>query len=314
MTRRLLFFLSMLIWIAGKLYAADSTRIYSSIDRVPNIHVQDKRYYVTDPAGILSTSSTDSVNAVCRRLEQETGIETAVVMLPSIGENDSFDFGYQLFRKWGIGKKKNNNGLLVLFVLDQHNVRFITGYGIEGDLPDALCKRIQQRYMIPAFKQGDYSSGMVQGMVAVYKTLKDSMKPDHSGGNGNQLWNYVFLVVAVLLFILIPYLMRRRQERCPKCGKHSLKKTSSEVSVLSNGHRIQMDIFKCTHCGYTTTRKKDLDDDGDGMHSGMGPFMGGFLGGTLLGGGFGRGGNGGFEGGGSFGGGDTGGGGADSNW
>lgn len=314
MIRRFFFFLTILLTCA-QLYAQDSAGVFSTPESVPNIHVQDKRYYVTDPAGILSAAATDSVNAVCRRLETQTGIETAVVMLPSIGEQGSFDFGYQLFRKWGIGKKKNNNGLLVLFVQDQRNIRFVTGYGIEGYLPDALCKRIQRRYMIPAFKNGDYDTGMVHGMAAVYTTLKDSMKPDSPAAEGSSPWNYVFLVVAILLFILIPYQMRRRQERCPKCGKHTLKRTSGDVTILNNGHHIRMDVYRCSHCGYTTTRRKDLDDDGDGMHSGMGPFLGGFLGGSLLGGGFGRSGSdGGFEGGGSFGGGDTGGGGADSSW
>lgn len=312
--KRLFFFLCFL-WAAIGLSAQDSVRTYT-LENVPNIHIQDRRFYVTDPSGILSFSATDSINSVCRLLETQTGIETAVVLLPSIGGEDPFDFGYRLFRKWGLGKKKNNNGLLVLFVLDQRKVRFITGYGLEGDLPDALCKRIQQQYMVPAFRKKDYNTGMVQGTLAIYNTLKDSMKPDSSANKGEiSLWNYVFLVIVILLFILIPYLMRRRQERCPKCGKHSLKRTSSQVSVMNNGHRWQMTVYKCSHCGYTITRNKDLDDDGDDRNSGMGPFMGGFLGGTLLGGGFGRGGSGGgFEGGGSFGGGDTGGGGAGSDW
>lgn len=313
MVKRIFFFLALLLAIL-QMQAQDSAGTYT-LERVPNIHLQDKRFYVTDPSGILSANATDSVNAVCSVLERQTGIEVAVVILPSIEGHSPFDFGYQLFRKWGLGKKKNNNGLLVLFVADQHSIRFVTGYGLEGYLPDALCKRIQQRYMIPAFRQGDYNTGMVQGMTAVYQILKDSMKPDSSAEGNISMWNYVFLIVAILLFMLIPYQMRRRQERCPRCGKHALKRTSSQVSVLSNNHRIQMDVYECKHCGYTTTRKKDLDDDGDDMHSGIGPFLGGFLGGSLLGGGFGRGGDsGGFSGGGSFGGGDTGGGGAGSDW
>lgn len=308
-----IFFLLCLLQAVLQLPAQDSVRTYTLAD-VPNVHVQDRRLYVTDPSGVLSAAAADSVNAVCRLLENRTGIETAVVLLPSIGGQDAFDFGYRLFRKWGLGKKKNNNGLLVLFVSDQRTVRFITGYGIEGYLPDALCKRIQQRYMIPAFRQGDYDGGMVRGMAAVYTTLKDSMQPDVPAAESVSPWNYVFLIVAILLFMLIPYQMRRRQERCPKCGRPTLKRTSSQVSVVNGGHRVQLDVYTCKHCGYTTTRRQNLDDDGDGMHSGMGPFLGGFLGGSLLGGGFGRGGSGGFEGGGSFGGGDTGGGGAGSDW
>lgn len=305
-------FLFLLVLSVIQMSAQAPVKAYT-LEDVPNIHLSDKRFYTTDPSGILSQQAKDSVNAVCRLLESQTGIETAVVMLPSIGEADPFDFGYQLFRKWGIGKKKNDNGLLVLFVLDQRKVHFITGYGLEGDLPDALCKRIQQRYMVPAFRRGDYDAGMVSGMSAVYSLLKDSMRPDKPD-NTVSPWNYVFLIVTILLFIIVPYLMRRRQKRCPHCGRHTLQRTSSEVSVKNNGHRVQMDVYKCSHCGYTVSRRKDLDGDDD-THSGFGPFMGGFLGGTMLGNGFGRSSGGdGFEGGGSFGGGDTGGGGAGSDW
>ena len=72
-------------------------------------------------------------------LEKKTGIQAIVVMLPSIGDEDIFEFSQKLFRHWGIGEKKRNNGLLVVYVSDQRTIRFHTGYGIEGSLPDAKC-------------------------------------------------------------------------------------------------------------------------------------------------------------------------------
>ena len=132
-----------------------------TVDEVPNVHLKDARQYVTDPSAILSTAARDSINLMLGQLEQGSGIEVAVVMLPSIGNDDIFDFAHNLFRKWGIGKKKENNGLLVLFVMDQHKVRFTTGYGLEGTLTDALSKRIQMNEMVPAFKEGKWDEGMV---------------------------------------------------------------------------------------------------------------------------------------------------------
>lgn len=159
-----------------------------TVDEVPNIHLKDARQYVTDPSAILSTAARDSINLMLGQLEKGSGIEVAVVMLPSIGNDDIFDFAHNLFRKWGIGKKKENNGLLVLFVMDQHKVRFTTGYGLEGALTDALSKRIQMNEMVPAFKEGKWDEGMVKGVRATVAILKGEVAADQYGttnANGN---------------------------------------------------------------------------------------------------------------------------------
>lgn len=117
--------------VATLTFAAGEAKQYTLQD-VPNVRLSDVRQYVSDPSHILSTSARDSINAVLGRLEASTGIETAVVMLPSIGEADIFNFGHELFRQWGIGKKKSDNGLLILFVADQRKVRFTVGYGLRA--------------------------------------------------------------------------------------------------------------------------------------------------------------------------------------
>ena len=283
-----------------------------TIDQVPNVHLMDKRLYTTDPAQMLSPVAQDSVNAICARLEKETGIETAVVILPSIGEATPFDFATELFRHWGIGKKKNNNGLLVLYIVDQHKVRFQTGYGLEGDLPDALCKRIQQQYIIPYLKQGDWDNGVVNGMRAVYQTLNGSMTPDNDATESDNTFAFLFLIGAILFFIFLPSILNNHRSRCSRCGKRAVKKVSSQRLTLSNGTRIRRDTYRCEHCGNITTKDHRDDDRPDGNAFLTGLFLGSLLGrGGSRGGGFG---DSGFSGGGSFGGGSTGGGGAESGW
>ena len=71
-----------------------------TVDEVPNVHLKDARQYVTDPSGILSTAARDSINLMLGQLEEGSGIEVAVVMLPSIGDDDIFDFAHNLFRQW----------------------------------------------------------------------------------------------------------------------------------------------------------------------------------------------------------------------
>lgn len=289
--------------------AAADTKQYT-IDDVPNVRLSDARQYVTDPTAILSTAARDSINAMLGRLEKSTGIETAVVMLPSIGDEDIFEFGHELFRKWGIGKKKSDNGLLILFVKDQKKVRFTTGYGIEGTMTDAMSKRIQTTLMIPRFKKGNWDGGMVSGVRAVAKTLDGSMQAEKEASDDDDIIIYfvaLAMIVGLVLFLI------GSQQRCPKCKKRSaLRKVREQHMVVKdqNGRivrRILRTTYICKYCGHTVTKDSNEDDD-SGSAMATGAMLGSMFGSGHRGGGFG----GGF--GGSFGGGSTGGGGATSGW
>ena len=290
---------------------AAETKQYT-IDDVPNVRLSDVRQYVTDPSAILSATARDSINAILGRLEKSTGIETAVVMLPSIGDEDIFDFGHELFRKWGIGKKKSNNGLLILLVKDQKKVRFTTGYGIEGTMTDAMSKRIQTTLMIPRFRVGDWNGGMVSGVRAVAKTLDGSMQAEEDSGEDDFSAIMITLVAIVVTMLIFIYIMGSLQ-RCPKCKKRSaLRKVKEQHLVVKNKNgriirRILRTTYVCKYCGNTVT--KDTDENDHGSAAATGAMLGSMLssgrrGGSGFGGGFG----------GSFGGGSTGGGGATSGW
>lgn len=289
-------------WAAG-----DSVKEYKSVDDVPNVRLTDVRRYVSDPTSILSPAATDTIDAILGRLEKSTGIETAVVMLPSIGENDIFDFSTSLFRKWGIGKKKSDNGLLILFVMDQHKVRFSTGYGIEGTMTDAMSKRIQMQYMVPAFKRSDWNKGMVDGVRATSKVLDGSMEPEAADTDTDDILFSIGIIVGIVLLVMF---VSSIMQRCPKCHKRSaMKQMGVEVLRVSTGKgrrkRIRRTTYVCQYCGHIMTKDEDIDDN-----SGSAAAGGAILE-SMLGSG---GGGGGGSFGGSFGGGSTGGGGSTSDW
>lgn len=282
-----------------------------TVDEVPNVHLKDARQYVTDPSNILSTAARDSINLMLGRLEKGSGIEAAVVMLPSIGNDDIFDFAHNLFRKWGIGKKKENNGLLVLFVMDQHKVRFTTGYGLEGTLTDALSKRIQMNEMVPAFKEGKWDEGMVKGVRATVAILKGEVAADQYGANGNDEELTTFDVIAismVFIIIILVIVLACRDKKCPKCKKHAMKTVSTQRLKIALGHgrvkRIIRTTYVCQNCGHQITHDTD-DNDDDKLNAALAAAsiarmaMRGSSGGST---------------GGSFGGGSTGGGGSTSGW
>lgn len=285
-----------------------------TVDEVPNIHLKDARQYVTDPSAILSTAARDSINLMLGQLEKGSGIEVAVVMLPSIGNDDIFDFAHNLFRKWGIGKKKENNGLLVLFVMDQHKVRFTTGYGLEGTLTDALSKRIQINEMVPAFKEGKWDEGMVKGVRATVAILKGEVAADQYGatsanGNDEELTTFdVIAISMVFIIIILVIVLACRDKKCPKCKKHAMKTVSTQRLKIALGHgrvkRIIRTTYVCQNCGHQITHDTD-DNDDQKLNAALAAAsiarmaMRGSSGGST---------------GGSFGGGSTGGGGSTSGW
>lgn len=291
----LCFLLSMVTW-AQTIYTPDN---------LPKVHLQDKTRYVTDPDNILTPEARNNMDQMLFQLEQKTGIQTVVAVVQSIGETECFDFCHQLLNSWGVGQKGKDNGLVILLVTDQRCIQFYTGYGLEGPLPDAICKRIQTRDMIPYLKDRRWSEGMEAGIRATCAHLDGSApvgNPDE-GENGAPspalLLLGVFGILAVAL--LIGILAQRAASRCPQCGQHKLQRSSSILVSNFRGVRTEDVTYICRHCGHKVVRRQQsYDENYRGRGGGSGPVIFG-------GGGFG----GGFSGG-SFGGGSGGGGGAGS--
>ena len=80
-------------------------------------------------------------------------------------------YANELFAYWGIGKKGQDKGVLILLALEERKVRIETGYGVEGILPDGKVGRILDQYVIPLFKKGSYDKGLLNGMIAVGQVI-----------------------------------------------------------------------------------------------------------------------------------------------
>ena len=145
---------------------------------VPNPKTDGQQYYVSNPDAILADSSVIWLNACAGMLESKTNVEMCVVALQSIGDAEAFNFAYELFQRWGIGHKGQNTGVLILFVLDSHDLRIMTGTGIEGVLTDAKCSQIMHDDMFPAFRAGDYDAGICLGALDIYETCTNGDAPE----------------------------------------------------------------------------------------------------------------------------------------
>ncbi len=273
---------------------------------VPNVQNMDSRRYVSNPDAILDPDAVVRIDTLCAALRREGVAQVAVVAVDDIDPQDPFLFAVELFRAWGVGRKGADNGLGVLLVRDLHEIRFVTGGGLEGVLTDAMCRRIQMQYMLPYFRQDDYSAGMVAGMDAVAAVLRGGELYFGEEGEEGDGWIAfgVSMALAVLLLLLV-MAVGYMQRRCPKCRKFKFLPQSTRNVELTPTFRTTETTYVCSHCGHTERRRKrELRDDN---------FRGGG-GGTIIGGFGGMRGGGGSFGGGGFGGGSFGGGGAGSRW
>ncbi|PZP51962.1 MAG: hypothetical protein DI598_01870 [Pseudopedobacter saltans] len=143
-----------------------------TIKTIPDPKKNGQEYFVSNPDGILDATAVSTLNDICQKIANEKGAEIAIVVIDNYkGDQEIFDFATSLFRYWGIGKKEENNGLLLLIAKEKRKYQFITGYGLEGDLTDYQLDQIGRNELIPYFKNGDYSAGVINAIHEVSNIL-----------------------------------------------------------------------------------------------------------------------------------------------
>jgi uncharacterized protein len=251
------------------------------------------RAYVTDEAGVLDAEMKERLEHYLTRVDRELGAQFAVVTIATTGDQAIEDYAADLYKRWGIGGQKSDEGLLLLVAVNDRHVRFEVGYGLEGALPDALVGQIILKEIRPRFRQGDFGGGILAGVVAAARVVardkgvaapEPGEIPTPQRATRNSPIGFVQLLIplaVILLFSFIASHNRRRRRR---------------------GRRSFWDNFwDGTWSG---------GSGGSGGFGGFGGFGGGSSGGGF--GGFGGGSSGGgFAG---FGGGSSGGGGASGSW
>lgn len=149
-----------------------------TIKDIPIVHLQDSTRYVSNPDSLISDSTVMALDHMLHVLKGKTGIEVAVIVVTGIESSDCFDFAVRLGKEWGVGQKGLDNGLIVLLSTEERCVQIATGYGLEGVLPDAICKRIQTQYMVKHFGNDDWDTGLLEGIRALNGYLDGTMKEE----------------------------------------------------------------------------------------------------------------------------------------
>jgi uncharacterized membrane protein YgcG len=126
---------------------------------------------VVDAAGVIDGATRSNLSRRLVDLESRTGAQLVVVTLKSLQGTTIEDFGYQLGRRWGIGQKEKNNGVLLIVAPAEHKVRIEVGYGLEGTLTDAATRLIIENSILPRFTANDFSGGVSRGVDDLLRLL-----------------------------------------------------------------------------------------------------------------------------------------------
>lgn len=129
---------------------------------------------VVDNANLLSPTARASLTEKLASLEDKTGDQIVVATLPTLSGHDIETFANSLFRRWALGQKQMNNGVLLLIAPSERQVRIEVGYGLEGVLTDALSSTIINAIILPNFRQDNFEKGIVEGVAAIADVLTGS--------------------------------------------------------------------------------------------------------------------------------------------
>ena len=176
---------------------------------------------VDDYANIIRESDEKEITEYLYNLEQNFGIQLAVLTVPSLDGDDIASFGFRVSDNWKLGTQEKDNGAILIVALKEHDVRIEVGDGLEGSLTDAKCGLILRNVVIPEFKNGNYSAGIKKGIMnmggiasgdesAVSKSVR---KDDSKSSDSGVVPIYINAIWMIFFFSTISAGTRRGRKR-----------------------------------------------------------------------------------------------------
>lgn len=168
---------------------------------------------VNDFADVITPPYEKRIGNLAKELFDKTGVALVVVTMHDLGGDDHNEYATRLYNAWGIGKKGEDKGVLILVIVRQRKMRIETGAGLKAFLTESLVQEIQDRFMAPFLKQNNYDDGLLNGVVAIGKIISKqagatihadaSPKAVQEGRSGFPIGVAVLVLgAAILAFVL----------------------------------------------------------------------------------------------------------------
>ena len=169
------------------------------------------RDHFNDYAGIVDPAAARQLNGELDQFERTTSNQIVVAIFPHLESDSSIDdYTVRVAQAWGVGQRDKKNGAVLFIFSNDHKLFIQVGYGLEGVLPDALCKQIIANEITPHFRTGDFTGGVTAGVHAILaatrgeyhgtgRTVAD--RRSSSGGGGNGAMALIFFVIVILSLV-----------------------------------------------------------------------------------------------------------------
>lgn len=157
--------------------APQETTLWNA-ENIPIPFLQDSTQYVSNPDHVLTQQTVDHMNITLKRLDNELGVQSVVIVVNHIENDDPFRFAQDVGNKYGVGY--GNKGLMVVVGYQDHSINISPGRALEADLTDAECHRLEQQYVVPAMRAEMPDSAMFYLTEALYSTLQKKQLPQMS--------------------------------------------------------------------------------------------------------------------------------------
>ena len=166
---------------------------------------------IIDTAKVLSATEMQSLSQQILALRQQQHIQMGVVIVNTTGEQPIFDYALQVAERWKLGAKGQDDGLLMVIAVQDKRIQILTGYGLEGVLPDIVVGRIIRDNISPAFKQQQYAQGIENAISRISSIVQADAKTQSTNTNhpsaqnkgdaqvSSPLQQALFLMLIVLL-------------------------------------------------------------------------------------------------------------------
>ncbi|MEB8432867.1 YgcG family protein [Cocleimonas sp. KMM 6892] len=289
-------FLSLFIVIGTISGILVSSSAMADLVKVPELNSR-----VTDLTGTLSSAEIAALESTLENLEKNKGSQLAILLVNTTSPEAIEDYSMRVVERWKLGRKDVDDGILLLIAMQDRKMRIEVGYGLEGAIPDIAAGRIIREYISPAFRSGNYYSGISAGTNKIIELINGEVLPEPSSNQGDSFDDTSALLAMMIIGssfvtnLLVPLLGRLVTVSLITVGGTIIIWVLSQSAVLTIIAAFFLAVFTL---GFSGSRSSSYRDGG-GYGGGFGGGGGGFSGGG--GGGF-SGGGGGFGGGGASGG------------
>ena len=160
---------------------------------------------VNDLANVLSPQEEQQLESELVAYDDSTSNQIAIVLVNTLDDYPIEEYATKLFREWGVGNKKNNNGVVLLAALQDRKVRIEVGYGLEGAIPDIIANHIIENDIKPNFKSGDYYEGLSKAAHSIIKAAAGEYKAPanyRKKKGGGSAFPFGLLVVIIILIVI----------------------------------------------------------------------------------------------------------------